>query len=740
MRVPGERWLLLCQVGRRAGASSGLTGLVHRLSLVLAAAFVLATFFLFLAGNDVSAQRQHRLDAREPIFAASAGSPDVVARWNVRDDYFVDRQFLLLYVAPLRASAPPPPGLPRWPEPGEAFLSPALAAADRQGSVHHRYGTFGGTIASDGLADPDEWVVYLRPSDDARFDRYDGRTAITGFGRHTTPDDPARTDNEQTRTLGQFYWLLIVVCATPAALLLVVAARSSSEVRDRRRAMLSALGASPAATACVIAGEAAVPILLGAAIGYAATLLVSFTGVWLPLADYRVSAGDLARTRAGSAWLSLFTVVLLIALVTAVNLRDRTTRGSTAPRAVSARIRAWPLLLFMCSLAVLIWLATTAYQEHGLQFNSLRVQAFLAIMVVNLATLPAVVGTIAKPVGLAAARLGNRRGSVPAIVGGRWLADRSGPTARMAAAVVVGLGILSISQVLVAQAAQARETVAVRSAVGDRIVTIRSRGADQDAARFVRAVGADRVFTVATDATGRPMLVGSCQAMAALGPVPDCPAGARPISAVTTSASRVGWALRAGIGSIDVGGDFPVATQMPSSARITSFIVLNSGGGAGFDAVAGAAFRELAMPEITTSGQLAIAGAVDLARTYSWLSLFGSAGAGVLVVAALIGALDVFIEQARALGPLGTMVGDRRVYFATAGWNVTLPLVVATAAGGLFAALLGFLFTRMRSSGTVSVGTLAVGCAIVVVFACIAGVTCGAIASRSAARWRPTAD
>ena len=84
---------------------------------------------------------------------------------------------------PALLAVPLPPGVARWPAPGEAVVSPAVAA-DLGADQRYMFGRIAGIIAPQGLEVPRERRVYLRPAQ-AAFDPREMRPAA-GFG---SPND-----------------------------------------------------------------------------------------------------------------------------------------------------------------------------------------------------------------------------------------------------------------------------------------------------------------------------------------------------------------------------------------------------------------------------------------------------------------------------------------------------------------------------------------------------------------------
>lgn len=231
------------------------------------------------------------------------------------------------------STLPAPPGLSRFPGPGEFFASPALAdlmsSSSTASDLADRYpGERAGTIGPAGLAHEDELVVVVgRPAGALdHLDRADAGTAayrglvspIDGFATRmdevAATADPARQDDAETyRVLAQMAAVLLVV---PTVLLIGAAARLTAAQRSQRLAALRLAGATPgtviALTALEIAGAAAV----GVVAGIATYLLVLPLAAHIPLGGGRFPVADLRLAPAALAVAAL--VVPALAVITAV--------------------------------------------------------------------------------------------------------------------------------------------------------------------------------------------------------------------------------------------------------------------------------------------------------------------------------------------------------------------------------------------------------------------------------------
>ncbi|MFE2245494.1 hypothetical protein ACFXC2_01665, partial [Streptomyces lavendulae] len=418
-------------------------GSADRAALTLAALLALVTVWGVVAAHTVHDRRDARMTARNPVPVAADAAR---ARWWERPDAVGERAVSVVYVRPLATAVDPPPGLPRWPEPGEAFLSPALAEA-----APARYGRPAGRISPAGLADATELVAYVNPAVDGFFDEVDEPTSfVSGFGNRQHMFFVS--SHQFDRGLAELYLIVALIAGVPVVALVLVAARSRSEVRERRLLLLDALGIPVRGRAVVVAAEAARPLGWGILGGCVPALTVSVTSLVLPFTGYRVWAEDL---RAALVWLPLCaagTFAVLLGVSVAGCLVRRRREGAAPARSDAAGGGRWPGVVFVCAVVVAGWGSEYRHTEGKVAF---AVGAMAALIV-----LP-----------YAAARL-----------------------ARLSAALVVGLGIIVIGQVITTQFAGPAEAARARhDAAGGALIQVRSRNIPATADGFVAAVGADRV-------------------------------------------------------------------------------------------------------------------------------------------------------------------------------------------------------------------------------------------------------
>ncbi|WP_223884525.1 FtsX-like permease family protein [Micromonospora craniellae] len=700
--------------------------------------------WLFVVSAATSLASDERIAAREPVFVENSGQSAAVARWMIHADSVDNKQFLVLYISPLRNDAMPPPGLPRWPKPGESFFSPELLKSANAQEFTQRYGEFGGVIEVSGLATATERLVYHRPPTDTPFDNRDGLVAISGFGVDPSSFGrdyfPSTVDGFGKWTVSDIYILILAVIALPAALLLFLAVRSNSERRDRRLAMLDALGAPASSRAWVLVGEALVPVFLGAIAGFLVALATTYFNIRVPITGYLVRSADVDSARRWIPALAIGSVALAIFLVVATQLR-RAARGETRPRHLNPRFRRWLQSAFPVAVALSIWGAATA-RDGGARYSPGLI-VFLFALLGTLISLPAVLGAGSALLGRAVARLGRVASSPGLIIGGRWLNQRPMMVARLCAAFVVGLGLLVQVQVqqawIVQQARGLANGVAPQAlTVGDSLLILRTQSSPAEGRHFGALVGPDKFLRVA-EIGGVPTLVGTCVALKEFGELRTCPgATAQNVDSVFDRFNLRGNLLRGG--TLISAPDFKVTTDLDADGSTSGYFVINDEMKIGATKIANAAYATLSKPYVSTPGQEWITGGLAGAAVFNWVLALGALGLIILALAGALATSGMFLTNARSLGVVGTYDTRLSLYLGIATWNLGIPLLFAGAVGSGVAAFLGVLTLHIRRVGSVSMEVLGAGFGTVALLAALLTVLCGIGAARSAQTWRPVAD
>ncbi|WP_171109842.1 MULTISPECIES: ABC transporter permease [Streptomyces] len=391
-------WTLTWRLTR----AGGRTGLLAT-GLAVAAAAVSTTLLLLCVAMNLGLQhRADRTDWRTPVKSSHPVAIEAVGTTFTRGE-----PVTVVDVAQLPGrTAPAPPGLDRFPAPGELWVSPALGALlDRLPADRHPVpGTPAGTLGRAALAHPGELVAVIghRPGDPAvTAERAPDPRRV---GDIATPTRVASfTGRPLTDGTGMTYELLArvatVLVIVPLLVLAASAARLSVSRRDQRLAALRLIGATPGRIAGLTAAEALLTGTAGAllgAVGYAALLPVAASlplagGSWYA-ADLWIGALPLLAVTAGVIALVVISALAGLRQVVVGPLgvaRRSRSRGASAVRAV----------LFVAAVAVYGWVT----REYG-SADVVALYAFAAVFLALTVIGPWVVRTLGRIVTALAKR------------------------------------------------------------------------------------------------------------------------------------------------------------------------------------------------------------------------------------------------------------------------------------------------------------------------------------------------
>ncbi|NEA98914.1 FtsX-like permease family protein [Streptomyces sp. SID13726] len=362
--------------------SSGRRGLQSQLLAAGAAAVGSFLLLVMIAAALGSGTRADHTTWRTPdaVAADKATAVQTTTTTYVRQD-----PVTVVNLAQLagREPTPAPPGLSAFPEPGEVYVSPALAELLHRfpaGQLADRFPKVSsyGTIGAAGLASPDELVAVVgRAPGDAAVsksageqnyydERVTARATVAGF---TGTKASAFTALDQGSVL-----LGVVLLVMPVVVLAAAAGRLGAARREQRLAALRLAGATPrqilAMTAVEAAGVGAAGALAGA---------LAYTALLPALAQlpYGIGAWYTGQLWVGPLWLAgvVLTVTALITVSAVTMLRQVVTSPlGVAQQSDPRRTRAIRLVLFVAVL-LYIWMST----GDGGQLKTRQLLALLAL-------------------------------------------------------------------------------------------------------------------------------------------------------------------------------------------------------------------------------------------------------------------------------------------------------------------------------------------------------------------------
>ncbi|MFG3018493.1 ABC transporter permease [Streptomyces sp. NPDC048254] len=335
------------------------------------------------------------------------------------------------------AKAPVPPGLTKYPAPGEMAVSPALKrllaspdAALLRARLPYRITA---TIAEPGLTGSQELAYYAGSADLAAHIDPPNVARIDHFGSPRSPD----AESDPVLTL--LVLVVFVVLLMPVAVFVAAAVRFGGERRDRRLAALRLVGSDGRMVRRIAAGEAMAGALLGLVFGVGFFLVGRQLAGTAEVFGISVFPSYLNPSPALAALVAV-AVPAAAVLVTLFTLRGVVIEPLGVVRtAKPARRRLWwRLLLPVAGLAALY--PMVGQGRGGGDFNEYLVTGGVLLLLVGVtALLPWVVETV---VG----RLG--RGAVAWQLAVRRLQLSSGTAARMVNGIAVAVaGAIALQMV-----------------------------------------------------------------------------------------------------------------------------------------------------------------------------------------------------------------------------------------------------------------------------------------------------
>lgn len=728
----------LLRIGRSAsrGAESGRLRLVALCLATLAMALSLVAFVVVTATYE---GREIAQAARSPHVVPEPKKGQAIARWQESADTIDGAQYSVIYVEPLRNDAPPPPGLMAWPKPGHSALSMGAEIAGQGEQITSRFGPMDTRIQSAGIASVAERLIYVRPAQHMTEGMY-----VTGWG------------NEKGIVFGEplnirpatgFYALIAATWLTPALALTVIASRTGSAARDRRRAVLHAIGTGPRHRFLIDLGEVAPPILVGAALA-----LLSFWlyqgGNWpLPKVNYVMTASYLDPHRE-TAYACIGLAAALVG-ASAILLQPRVT-GSWSTRPVHRQKRT---LLRSAS-----WLCPLAFafsflgpELLGADNEILFLLPYSLGALTALATLPAAISLVITRFGRCLAWWGKRAGSSAALLGGRWISASPAAMARVVTSVILLMGISAQLYTWNNRVTETDITARqVQKELAGSVVQVEgvARNSIAQLQLFTRRLP-EGVAILGEYRNANPgqkdvaEIVGTRQALRQAGlPLPR-KQGLQAPATVNAATTDRGRAL---IKDTSMSGQSGVAVSIGRIAPTQGLVALQLVAPEG---------ERLLVPKVkrTANGSLLPGWRADRPGTewtsslisYQehnwWLPLFALGTIAILAFATCLANMAEFLRFGRSLAPLVVITGSRRLFT----WTTLLVflsafgLAVVLGAGAAVLLTVPMLGPPVNAIG-VPTELVAASIAVVTLLAAVMTVWAAWVTVREAGRWRPTVE
>ncbi len=642
---------------------------------------------------DAEAARQA---ARLPVPAEPSAA---ALHWAPTAERVSDRQYPVIYLEPV-GDRPPvlPPGLERLPEPGAAALSPALAARAAESKVVQAWTASGQMIGLDGLQDPGELLAYVVAPEGESIQHSHRSMSVAGFGGAGASIREADAFLGTRLAPGPLRLAVFAFLVFPVGMLLATASRAAAPRRDRRIALLQALGSPRQVTLRLAALEAACLAMLGAGVGALGYHAVRPFVDRVPVVDrlFRSSDTVLSLPTTGLCVLLVASFATLVAAATAPRgWRDPVANRPGPTSGMRTRLRMVPLVagLALCLAAVI---------AGGPGGSPL----LLVGTALTLAGLPLVVAPVVKLIG---GRLGRSR-SLAASVAGRRLAFDPAYNARYIAG-LVALVFLAVNVHAWSNRLQSSNETS-QAAVATSTVRVSASAPLVADGRALATGPAVAVAPFVSDRqTGAETLLVDCATMRRMqadGRAAPCPAAPASSVAEVHQALKDGRGLLGGpLGDSMVGATHAidvtaVAPADLASLRVDGFYVLAEGRRLDVAAVRQVAFAELALPFVLSPA--------DLVQSPSplekWLSAGLLAAAVLAAVSVSVALVDAVFRRRDEFGSLVALGASRPFLGRLLVVEMTTALGVGIVAALTAGVLTGAAMIKISQQGYLELGFL----------------------------------
>ncbi len=501
------RSIRLAGLGVRMALAGGRSSLVRMALMAFSLAIGVALLLGALSVGPATGARRARDVARGgQVAQPSAPMRDITFRWGGATTRFEGAAIPILMLRGV-GNAPVPPGIPALPRPGEAYVSPTLAALleGPDGALLRPRipGNVVGTIGDEGLLFDGELYGYLG--------------ALTSFPMERLAIPEVSFAAVEGPTSDLTFTALLILCVfvlgllLPVGLLIVTTTRLSAATREARLAAVRLAGATQTQVRVLAATESALASVVGSVVAWPLFLLGRIVVSRFTIFGYRWFPGDFAPPTVGIVVLVLG-LPLFTLLATMLGMR----RLIVSPVGVARRTRRhrlvplWPALLVIGLLGLA---GSSAFPDSVLQLPRPLPGALLAGSLTLV--LAGIAGTV-PALGRAGANALARWGPTPSVLlGARRLESEPTSAGRVVAGVTVLLALVGMAQALALSALGGSSSVEVRpwaAALPAATVFVSSNGGHDrsDAFQALRTVPGVRSVSVRDRTpTGGPVRAGS---------------------------------------------------------------------------------------------------------------------------------------------------------------------------------------------------------------------------------------
>ena len=644
-----------------------------RPGLMLSVFLFVLTVFTVLATFSSLEGRQHLSDRRSPVFSPNQESAAFAYR---QDGMTLDgRMVSIMYYEPIDLAAAPPPGLEKWPEPGNVAVSAALLPyAD---VIAGLYGPVTSAIDGAGLLSHDEAIAYVRPADSASF----LAAASTEHGRVFYASGFGLTDGlkfgdisyEQQSYL--LYLMLILTLIPVAVIYLVQVSRSFHHSLDRDVRVLAALGASPGQLRQVKVAESWRSVAVGA-LGAAVVMGIFFVrDVRLPFNGFVVQHDDLAAH--GLLFVAAFVVALGVSwalFVTPAGPARRKTRHARGFRSVTV------LVLFASGTALAV--------NGGLRLPRLELGVVPVAMLLGglLLAVFALSGVLTQLTSFVAGRVAPAHAARLEDVFVQWTQRHAREVTRTGSLFALFLVCGTVLTLFYVTSYSSATAGFDAQDVHGRFISIDPKCESSSNPGCAHSTAQDVISRAGPDD-----VVFARNSSSEAGPSIVLIAGTLPSEADLTGSDQAAFA--------EITGGAPITRGDSPTAEGTDLFVYSPSATLTLDTFYSLATSGDSLHPVVTDYDPYFASGAVFQHQSRWVTFFGAIAFVIMAVASTEVALRRLHVEGRELAPIAALTGSTGALARASRLRSVLVVLVALALGLTLAAVIGYPVARAQSAG-----------------------------------------
>lgn len=363
----------------------------------------------------------------------------------------------LVYMWPLEPDVPVPPGLTKWPEPGQVVLSPRLAEIDERENILERYGTVVGTIDKSGLATSTELLAYIVPASMPESVATNVMYDNNAFG-NTDLEGGFLGQAVEIESLSLTLAAYFLTIGMGAIIFGSVVLYQGKERWQRQNLVLYSLGYSRNMRMRWMTGQLWRPVATGVGLGSLLLIPLFITDIKLPGRDFTIWHQDISDHWYLILLHTLTPLVLYVIVLAHTATRVPTVISTNRPQGADREYSSFRAAVCFFAVPVAIVLVVIT-QRTGFTYIFF---IYLFVLLVVFATLIDLVGWSMNRVSRRIRSFGDANKNVGAIVGSAGIQFRIQPMAILAVAMAITIITgAQIQSFLVAWSQSSREWKAV---------------------------------------------------------------------------------------------------------------------------------------------------------------------------------------------------------------------------------------------------------------------------------------